>query len=86
MPTTVWAAALIRMDLPTTAGSRLNRRRQISSLSSTTWGAPGWSSSARKWRPRAGLTPRSGKRLAETASPTTRSGSSEPEKVMLRPV
>ena len=40
-PTTVWAAALTMMDFADDGGSRLNRRLQIASLSSTTWGAPG---------------------------------------------
>ena len=83
-PAIVWAAALTRITLPTTAGSPLKRRIQSSWLSSTAPGAPARSSSARKGRPRKGLTPRNGNRFHEIEAPSTRSGSPSPEKVRLR--
>ena len=56
MPITVWGLPSNSAVRPMSAESAANMRRQSWSLSTTTAGPPGRSSSAVKARPRAGLT------------------------------
>ena len=69
------------IERPTSEASRLKRRRQRRSLSTTTR-CPGGSSSTDSTRPASGCTPRSGSRLAVTAAPITSSGAPDSARFM----
>ena len=87
IPTTVKAWPLSVIWRPTTAGSPPSRRCQKACDSTVTRLAPGTrSSSGRKPRPRAGLTPSTPKKSPDTISPKICSGSPFPENASGRPM
>ena len=80
-PMIVYDTSSSAVDLPTTCGSPLNRRRHSSLLIIAAAGPPCLSSSGRKLRPSTGSTPRIFRKLAETRPAFTTSGSPLPESV-----
>ncbi len=84
-PMTVWLSRSSDTVRPMTLGSEPKRRCQRPWLKTTTRSPSGWSSSARKVRPKAGGIPRIGKKLADTRLPRIRSGSCVPVRLTVAP-
>ena len=85
-PTIVEGSPLTLIVFPVTAGSEPNRFCQSLLLMIATEGLPGSSSVAGKARPRAGLTPNTRKKLAETLAPSTSAAEACGEPRYLEPV
>ena len=83
MPTTVVGESSSRMVRPMIVRSAPKRRLHSPSLSTTTRGAERSSSPATKARPRAGFTPRTSKKFADTRACVSRSGSPEPVRLVV---
>ena len=86
MPMTLWPTPSSFISFPRTRESAPKRSRQSSSLSTTTWSRPGWSSSARKPLPMAGFTRRTGKKSGVTLAVRMRTGSPAPVRLAPLPV